>query len=97
MAERTRKYELVMALSPMANDTETDAILSNLEDLIVSNGGEVSEKENLGLKRLSFPVKNYREGNYIRTLISMESSSVSQLQNNLKANEDILLHMVIKV
>ena len=97
MAERTRKYELVMALSPVANDTETDAILSNLEDLIVSNGGEVSEKENLGLKRLSFPVKNYREGNYIRTLISMESSSVSKLQNNLNANEDILLNMVIKV
>ena len=97
MAERTRKYELVMALSPMANDTDTDAILSDLEDLIVSNGGEVSEKENLGLKRLSFPVNNYREGSYIRTLISMESSSVSQLENNLNSNEDILLHMVIKV
>ena len=97
MAERTRKYELVMALSPMANDTETDAILSDLEDLIVSNGGEVSEKENLGLKRLSFPVNNYREGSYIRTLISMESSSVSQLESNLNANEDVLLHMVIKV
>ena len=97
MAERTRKYEVVMALSPMANDTEADAILSNLEDFIASNGGEVSEKENLGLKRLSFPVNNYREGNYIRTLISMESSSVSQLESNLNANEDVLLHMVIKV
>ena len=53
MAERIRKYEIVMALSPMANETESDAIISNLEDFIASNGGEVSEKENWGSKRLS--------------------------------------------
>ena len=97
MAERIRKYEIVMALSPMANETESDAIISNLEDFIASNWGEVSEKENWGLKRLSYPVKNYREGNYVRTLISMSSSSVSQLENNLNANEDVLIHMVTKV
>ena len=57
----------------------------------------MSEKENWGLKRLSYPVKNYREGNYVRTLISMSSSSVSQLENNLNANEDVLIHMVTKV
>ena len=97
MAERIRKYELVMALSPMASDTEADTILSNLEAFIASVGGEVAEKENWGVKRLSFPVNNYREGNYVRTLISMESSSVSQLESNLNANEDVLLHMVTKV
>tara|TARA_Y100001960_G_scaffold68618_1_gene72417 strand:+ start:2130 stop:2429 length:300 start_codon:yes stop_codon:yes gene_type:complete len=97
VAERIRKYEIVMALSPMANETESDAIISNLEDFIASNGGEVSEKESWGLKRLSYPVKNYREGNYVRTLISMSSSSVSQLENNLNANEDVLIHMVTKV
>ena len=97
MAERIRKYELVMALSPMDNETEADVILSNLEEFIASNGGEVSEKENWGLKRLSYPVKNYREGNYVRTLISMGSSSVSQLESNLNANEDVLIHMVTKV
>ncbi len=97
MAEIIRKYELVMALSPMANETEADVILSNLEEFIASNGGEVSEKENWGLKRFSYPVKNYREGNYVRTLISMGSSSVSQLESNLNANEDVLIHMVTKV
>ena len=84
MAERIRKYEIVMALSPMANETESDAIISNLEDFIASNGGEVSEKENWGLKRLSYPVKNYREGNYVRTLISMSSISSSSLRAKRK-------------
>ncbi|GIS64893.1 MAG: hypothetical protein CM1200mP3_11410 [Chloroflexota bacterium] len=33
VAERIRKYEIVMALSPMANETEPDPIISNLKGL----------------------------------------------------------------
>ncbi|GIS64892.1 MAG: hypothetical protein CM1200mP3_11400 [Chloroflexota bacterium] len=60
-------------------------------------GAKVSEKENWGLKRLSYPVKNYRKVIMLGRFFPMSSSSVSQLENNLNANEDVLIHMVTKV
>ena len=53
MAERKRNYELVVALSPVATETEASAIVDNISEFITSSGGEVNGREEWGVKRLS--------------------------------------------
>ena len=94
LLERRRNYELVFAITPVSNESEAATIVQNISDYIEEQGGEVSEQETWGIRRLSFPINNYQEGNYVRALLSLDAHSVAGLERRLNANEEVLVHMV---
>ncbi|MDC0035091.1 30S ribosomal protein S6 [Chloroflexi bacterium] len=96
LAERKRNYELVVALSPVATEAEASAIVDNISEFITSSGGEVKAREEWGVKRLSYLVKNYQEGSYYKADVTMESSNIKELERTLNANQDVLLHLISK-
>ncbi|HIC49144.1 MAG TPA: 30S ribosomal protein S6 [Dehalococcoidia bacterium] len=97
LGDRKRNYELVMALTPVVNEAEAETIVENVTEFVSNQGGEVTESETWGIRRLSYPIKNFQEGNYVRTLLSIDASSVDELDRTLQANEEILLHMVSRI
>ena len=97
MAERKRNYELVVALTPVVNEAEAETIVENISGFISDQGGEVTESETWGIRRLSFPIKNFQEGNYVRSLLTLDASSVVELERSLQANEEVLVHMVSRI
>ena len=97
LGNRKREYELVLAITPVANESEAAAIVESVSGYIADQGGELSEQQTWGIRRLSFPINKFQEGNYVRALVSLEASSVAGLERTLKANEEILVHMVSRV
>ena len=97
MTDRRRQYELVFALTPVPNESEAAVIVEGVSDYVSNQGGEVTEQEVWGIRRLSYPIRNFQEGNYVRALVSLNSSSVASLEHSLQANEDILTHMVSRI
>lgn len=95
--DEQRNYELVMAITPVSNSNEIGAIIDKIETYINDNGGVVTEKNEWGVKRLSFPVNKLQEGNYMHTLFSVQASAIKELERSLNLNEDILIHMVSRV
>lgn len=97
LAERKRKYELVMALSPVSTEAEATVIVDSIADVVTSSGGEVTGREEWGVKRLSYLVNNFHEGSYYKADVSMDSSDVKELERTLNANQDVLVHLISKV
>ena len=97
LAERKRNYELVVALTPVVNEAEAETIVENISGFISDQGGEVTESETWGIRRLSYPIKNFQEGNYVRALLTLDASSVVELERSLQANEEVLVHMVARI
>ena len=97
MSERIRNYELIMALSPVANDDEASNILEGISGYIKEQGGDIEEQEIWGIRRLSFPVDDFHEGNYVRTLLKMNSLKTQEFNKILEANQEDLVHMITKV
>ena len=48
MSERIRNYELIMALSPVANDDEASNILEGISGYIKEQGGGYRRTRNMG-------------------------------------------------
>ena len=97
MTDRRRQYELVFALTPVANESEASTIVEGVSEYVSNQGGEVTEQEVWGIRRLAYPIRNYQEGNYVRAVVSLNSSSVASLEHSLQANEEILTHMVSRI
>jgi len=97
VAERTRDYELVMVLSPEAAEEEVAAAVERVAEFITERGGDVSNHETWGLRRLAYPIKRFQEGNYILAHFSMDAAQLRELDRSLTASEDVLRHLVTKV
>ena len=97
VAKTVREYELVMILSPEATEEEVSASVERVDKLISDGGGTVSDHANWGVRRLSFPVKKFAEGNYVLTKFELDPQAVIGLNSSLRASEDVLRYLVTKV
>ena len=64
VTDTNREYELVVIVSHEADEDETATALEIFTKFISDHGGSVSGREDWGIKRLPYPIQNYREGNY---------------------------------
>ena len=85
-----------MVLNPQATDDEAEAIMKRVTSFITEHGGEVTEQENWGLRRLAYPIQQFQEGNYVLNRFTSDPQSVLELNRTLNASEDVLRHLVTK-
>ena len=97
VAQLTRDYELLMIISPEANEEEVTTALERVTNFITGRGGSIIDQSNWGLRRLAYPIQNFHEGNYVLTRFSADTSDIIELDNSLKASEDILRHLTTKI
>lgn len=94
--ENLRSYELLTIFSPEIPSDRMDNKTQEISTLIESEGGQISAKETLGVKSLSYPIKNQSEGNYVLFNLNTSPSSISTLNKTLNGLEEILRFSIIK-
>ena len=97
VAQRLRDYEIVMILTPEANEGEVEAAIERVSAFIADRGGSVSEREIWGLRRLAYPINKFMEGIYILAKFSLDADDVIELDRSLNTSEDIIRHLVTKL
>jgi small subunit ribosomal protein S6 len=91
-----REYELVVVFNP---DMEEEALSSSLEKLsgwIDAKGGTVTTQEQWGRKKLSYPIKRFREGIFVLTQYQGGPQLNRELEGNLKFAEEVLRYLLVK-
>lgn len=97
VSERNRDYELVMILSPEANEEEMTATVEKVSSFITGRGGTAEEPDNWGLRRFAYPIEEFMEGNYVLTRFTLEATTVIELDRDLRASDDVLRYLLTKV
>ena len=92
-----RNYELVMILSPESNEEEQAATLDRVTRTIAEDGGTITDQENWGLRRMSYPIKKFKEANYLLAYLSMEPQTAKKLESSLNGAQDVLRHLLVKI
>ncbi len=94
--ENLRSYELLAVFSPEITSDRMDDTTQEITTLIESQGGQISAKDNIGVKSLAYRIKNQSEGNYVLFNLNTSPSSISTLNKNLNGQEEILRFSIIK-
>ena len=95
--ERTRNYELMMIISPEANETEIEAVARRVGSFITDRGGLIYDQASWGLRRLAYPIQKFQEGNYVLTRFALEPAVIIELDDSLKASDDVMRHLTMKL
>ena len=73
-------------------ETVADTIASDLE----GDGGAVKKREYWGLRSLAYRVKKNRKGHYMLLGLDAKPTFVTEMERQLRLNEDVLRFMTIR-
>ena len=89
-------YEIALIIRPEIEEEGQEALIERLSEILTSAGGEVSEVETWGRRRLAYPIRKIQEGFYYFIQGQFSASVLPELERTIKLNEDILKHMVLR-
>ncbi len=92
-----RSYELVFIVHPEVDEDDLTAVVETIKGLVERSGGEVTQIEPWGLRRLAYPIQKQWEGQYVLMQLALESQGVTELERGLKLIEQVMRHLVVRV
>ena len=92
-----RTYELLSIIKPNIDSEEFDKIVAKIEETIVALEGKVTSTEKMGRKKLSYDIKDFRDGYFVVQNFEMKPELVEKFRRQLRLNENILRIMLLEV
>ncbi|MCS6846440.1 MAG: 30S ribosomal protein S6 [Anaerolineae bacterium] len=91
-----RKYELTYIAKPDLDASALAALIERVNGFVTSEGGAVVETSQWGLRQLSYPIRKYREGYYVFSVIELAAHSLARIEQRLRLTEDIIRYLLVR-
>ncbi len=90
------RYELLYIIPTSFTDEEVGTVETKISALITKLGATVEATKRLGKLRLAYAIKDQRHGHYVMTLFTADGSALAKMEENLRINNDILRHLILR-
>ena len=90
-----KKYEIVFVLHADEPESEMEARVKKVEDLVSAHGGEITERNHWGVRRLAYEIQHETRGNYMHIRFRCEGTVVDEMDNEFRLDHKILRHLVV--
>ena len=90
-------YEHVFIARQDISAAQVEALTESVNQIVRDNGGDVTKSEYWGVKSLAYRIRKNRKGHYSLLNIDAPAGAISELERNMRLNEDILRYMTIRV
>lgn len=88
-------YESVVIINAALEDSQVEQTVSTIQENIKSTGGEITEIDNWGRKRLAYNINNAKSGNYLISRFTAPSTTIKEFERTLKLDENVIRYMTI--
>ena len=91
------RYELAVIISPDVTEESMPGVLDKMTRFISQMGGAIIKVDRWGRRKLSYPIKHYREGEYVITQIELEPDKTGELKASLRLSDEFLRHLLVRL
>ena len=91
-----RNYEIVFLVHPDQSD-QTSSIISKLEKSVNDSGGNVHRAENIGNRKLAYPIQDQFKASYGLLNIECNQETIDEIKSSFKFNDSIIRNLVLNV
>lgn len=90
-----RDYELTFIAKPDLDSTNLNAVVERVKGFVAADGGTVAKTDMWGLRHMTYPIKKYRDGQYVHMQLKMEGSTVARVEQRMKLVEDVIRYLLV--
>ena len=90
------KYELAVVLNAKIEDDERAAAIEKVKNYISRFGGQVTNVDEWGKKRLAYEIQKMKEGYFYFIQFDAETSAPLEIENRVRIMENVLRYLCVK-
>ena len=91
-----RHYENLVIVKPTLTEEEIKATLAQVDTIIEENGGEIVARDNMGMRKLAYPIDKNLRGYYYVAYYKVAPSAISEIERRFRINEELIRFVTIK-
>ena len=92
-----RTYEFMAIVQPGLDEEGLNSVTERIQQTITNNGGEIVKVEQMGRRRLAYPIKKQREGYYTLIHAKLSVTAIAELDRACKLSDDILRYLLLQI
>ncbi|MEE8163866.1 MAG: 30S ribosomal protein S6 [Anaerolineae bacterium] len=92
-----RNYEFTFIVHPDVEDEGITDVTEKVSQFIADGGGQVTNVDHWGRRRLAYPIQKQKEGYYVLLQVQLDPESINTLERNLKLTEEVIRYLLVRV
>ena len=90
------KYELAVVVSAKIEDDERAAVIDRCKALIERFGGQITNVDEWGKKRLAYEVQKMKEAFYYFIQFDAESTAPAEIESRIRIMDNVVRYLVVR-
>lgn len=90
------KYELAVVVSAKIEDDERAQVIEKVKALVERFGGQISDVDEWGKKRLAYDIQKMREGFYYFIQFDADENVPADVEKNIRIMENVIRFLCIR-
>ena len=90
------KYELAVVVSAKIEDDERAQVIEKVKALVERFGGQISDVDEWGKKRLAYEINHMREGFYYFIQFEADADCPAEVERHARIMDNVLRYLVVR-
>ena len=88
-------YELMFIINPTLEEEKKNTVVEMVQGIITDNGGEISNVDVWGMRKLAYLIEKKSEGYYVVIEFKAGTDLPKELDRRLRISDNVMRHMII--
>ena len=90
------KYELTLVVNAKIEDDARAAVVEKAKEYVTRAGGNITEVEDWGKKRLAYEIQKMKEGFYYFIKCEAEATAPAEIESQVRFMDNVLRYLCVK-
>lgn len=90
------KYELAVVVSAKLEEEDRAAVVEKAKSLIERFGGQITNVDDWGKKRLAYEIQKMKEGFYYFIQFDAETSAPAEIESRMRIMDGVIRYLCVK-
>ena len=90
------KYELAVVLNAKLEEDDKTASLEKVKALIERFGGQITNVDDWGKKRLAYEIQKMNEGFYYFIQFDAEASAPAEIESRIRIMDNVIRYLIVR-
>ena len=90
------KYELAVVVSAKIEDDARAAVIEKVKEMITRFGGNVTDVDEWGKRRLAYEIQKMKEGFYYVVQFDAPTSAPAEIESRIRIMDNVMRYLVVK-
>jgi len=90
-------YELMYIIGSHISDDQIPSVTEEVKKFISEGGGTVTKHEELGKRKLAYPIQKTRNGYYVVVNFTAPAENINSIEHKVRTSQSIIRHLILNL